>query len=130
MKRLEDAVQSPPDKSGKPRYLYFQVTDHWAFELSDQPQRDFILEVRTSAPAEMVVEYDSHDRDSTLHGAYTVAPRIDPPPGDAPAERQLFRLSQAFLGNRQNGASDFRLILRERSPVNVEALTLRAARSE
>jgi hypothetical protein len=100
-------------------YLYFQVSDHFAFDVA----ADFELEVRRRAEHELWLEYDSRDAGATLAGAYTrvhaAATRRD---GDRVVE--TFDLDGARFANRQNGGADFRFVLPARDAA-IERVVLR-----
>lgn len=125
LEQIDGAMRSPAPESGDHRFLYFQVSDHWTLATPREPAQNLLLEINTAAPAPIEVQYDSHDQSATLAGAYTSAARITPSAGGPPAKTQIFRLSSVYLANRQNGASDFRLLLRGQSAVDIVSVTLR-----
>ncbi|MCA8975693.1 MAG: hypothetical protein KDC98_13305 [Planctomycetes bacterium] len=91
-------------------YLYFQVSDHFAFDVDG----DFELEVRSHGDARLWLEYDSRDAAATLAGAYTaLRPARSERDGDGLVE--TYRLTGARFANRQNGGADFRLVLPQRT---------------
>lgn len=116
--RIDGALQPAPVPAGLGSHLYFQVSDHFAFD----EESDFELIVRRT-PTPVRLEFDSWDTRATLGGAYTacrpVETRAD---GDLVVEK--YRLSRARFANRQNGAADFRFVLHERT-ASIRELTLR-----
>ena len=99
------AVAAPADEEG------FALVRRLEERLGQPQASDLTLTVRTAQPARFSVEYDSHDRTATLAGAYTVARRLEPK-GDRESPSHAFHLPAVYFANRQNGGSDFRLILR------------------
>ena len=104
IRRHADHIVSLPRRGHPTRYVYFQVSDHWKFEISPT---DLQLTVITRQKTSLSVEYDSHNHEATMGGAYTPAERIGPESSHV----HRFRLSSAMLANRQNGGSDFRFIV-------------------
>lgn len=100
----DDHLISPTRKGNNARYLYFQVSDHWKFEIAPT---DLHLTVITRRKVSLNVEFDSHDHTAPVGGAYTRAERIGP----ASSHIHRFKLRRAMLANRQNGGSDFRIIV-------------------
>ena len=103
-RQVANGLISPARKGYKARYVYFQVSDHWKFET---PPIDLHLTVITRQKVSLNVEYDSHDEDASVGGAYTPATRI----GANESHLHRFRLPEAMLANRQNNGSDFRLVI-------------------
>ncbi|MAF64468.1 MAG: hypothetical protein CMJ84_02250 [Planctomycetes bacterium] len=88
-----------------PRYVYFQVSDHWAFDT----ERDLELLVDCDpGPARLRLEYDSHDGGATLSGSYTTV-EAGAREGARGGVLFVFALPRARLANRQNGGADLRL---------------------
>jgi hypothetical protein len=88
-------------------YLYFQVSDHFKFDV----RADCELEVTRAPGTEVCVDYDSNDPHAILEGAYKrVRARSRERAGDHVEER--FSLTGARFANRQNGGADFRLVVR------------------
>lgn len=102
-------------------YLYFQVSDHFAFDM--EKGASFELEVRLRGGDRIALEFDSIDRHATLAGAYThrsaAAERID---GDTVVA--TYRLDGARFANRENGGADLRIVLLDRRAA-MERITLR-----
>lgn len=94
--------------AGRATYLYFQVSDHFAFDT----EADFELTVRLrgGVPAGFALDYDARSSGAPVRGAYRRAVGT-PRERDGDAAVVSFRLERARLGNRQNGGSDFRLVL-------------------
>lgn len=120
--RIDGGTLQPlPPPAGLGTHLYFQVSDHFAFD----QEGDFELVVRRT-PTPVRLEFDSWDKTATLGGAYTecrpAATRSD---GDFVVE--TYRLTRARFANRQNGGADFRLVLHEHT-ASIRELTLCRAR--
>lgn len=112
------ALRAGRAASGLGNYLYFQVSDHFAFD----GDADFELVVRRR-PGELALEFDSRDAQATLAGAYTgCQPSATHLDGDLVVETWLLR--RARFANRQNGGADFRLALPGRTAA-IRQVTLR-----
>jgi len=90
-------------------YLYFEVDDAFSF-CSHEP---LALEVEhfdlpTDAGG-LRVDYDSWDREATLHGIYKTTEEI-PMKRRLRWTRQQFSLTDARLANNQDGGADFRIV--------------------
>ena len=96
---------SAPRKGGMARYVYFQVSDHWLFDVPSARRQMVKVRVELAEPAQINLEYDSHDANATMGGAYKHVA------GRGSAELHEFELPGVLFGNRQNGASDFRLVV-------------------
>lgn len=121
--RVEDGALRPGVVArGLGNYLYFQVSDHFAFDVD----ADFELEVVRRGGVPVGLEFDSRDREATLSGAYTACrPSETERQDDRVVERYLLR--RARFANRQNGGADFRFVLPQRRAA-ILSLTLRRAR--
>ena len=100
------ALISPPRKNDWARYVYFQVSDHWLFEVPSAQRLKVKVKVELAKPAGVVLEYDSHDLGASVGGAYKHVA------GGGPAKLHEFELPGVLFGNRQNGACDLRLVLK------------------
>jgi hypothetical protein len=115
----EPMIVARATRAGKASYLYFQLSDWFAFDVD----ADFELEIEFRDPGQGVigVEYDSRDQVGVLHGAYTRAAPIQRT--DAGGWRTArVALPNARFANRENGCADLRLCIGERD------LALRALR--
>jgi hypothetical protein len=105
----DNAIQSRPVHRDWARYVYYQVSDHWGFEFPVEPSATVLLTVRTTGPASVAVEYDSHRRTAAVAGTYT---RVEAVSREAGGKLYRFRMPAVLFANRQNGGCDFRLVLR------------------
>lgn len=112
------ALQALPSPAGLGSHLYFQASDHFAFD----GEGDYELTLRRT-PTPVRLEFDSWDAGATLAGAYTECA-----PAQSKTDSELvvetYRLRRARFANRQNGGADFRLVLHERTAA-IRELTLR-----
>lgn len=112
-------LRSGAAPKGMGSYLYFQVSDHFAFDGDVACE----LEVVRAKGPRMWLEYDSTDRARTLAGSYTaVEPRTAVALGDVVTE--TYALPHARFANRENGGADLRLVLPERDAA-VRRISLR-----
>jgi hypothetical protein len=112
------ALQPMPSPAGQNNHLYFQVSDHFAFD----GDGDFELVVRRT-PTPVRLEFDSWDKGYPFAGAYTAcAPVKSEADGELVVE--TYKLARARFANRQNAGADFRFALLERT-ASIRALTLR-----
>lgn len=112
------ALQPAPSVAGLGNHLYFQVSDHFAFECDC----DFELTVRRT-PTPVRLEFDSWDAGGTLAGAYTEArPKQTQTEGEIVVE--TYRLTRTRFANRQNGGADFRFVVHD-GKASIRELTLR-----
>ena len=102
-------------------YLYFQVSDHFAFDL--EFGATFELEVRRRAGDRIALEFDSNDRTATLAGAYTYR-RAATERSEGDAVVATYVLDGARFANRENGGADLRVVLLDRRCA-IERVTLR-----
>jgi hypothetical protein len=91
---------------GTANYLYFQVSDHFVFDVA----ADFLLEVVHDAVAPLQVEYDAIDVRAPMRGAYLLC-RPGLKRRDGSWLHETFVLRGARFANRQNGGADLRLVL-------------------
>ena len=112
------ALRPLPVAAGLGSHLYFQVSDHFAFDI----EADFELTLRR-APTPVRLEFDSCDAMATLAGAYTECRPTDSKT-DGEFIVETFRLHRARFANRQNGGADFRLVLHDRT-ATIRDLSLR-----
>jgi hypothetical protein len=91
-------------------YLYFQVSDWFAFDLDADFELE--LEFRDEGKSAIGIEYDSRDPAATLHGAYTQAAPIQRT-GTATWRTATTMLPHVRFANRENCASDLRLSVGE-----------------
>ncbi len=100
------ALHTPAATAGRGTYLYFQLSDHFAFDV----EADYQVEVTLAGKVDgrLEVQYDASAPIAPQRGAYRVAV-----PQGRRRERGLavhrFALPQARFSNRQNGESDLRL---------------------
>jgi hypothetical protein len=105
----EGALRAGSAPEGLGRYLYFQISDPFAFDVD----ATFELVV-VRAPGRLGLEYDSNDAQATLEGSYTPCRPVDARrDGDWLVETYV--LERARLANRENGGADFRFVLPDRS---------------
>ena len=90
---------------GATQYLYFQVSDHLAFDCD----ADFELLVTRSTGKPLELHYDSRDRFAPLDGSYRSLPPVALS-SDGTWSVDRYVLSRARFANRQNGGSDFRFV--------------------
>lgn len=83
-------------------YVYFQISDHWAFDVDAH----YRVVVTCDGGEGLQLQYDSNDARATLEGAYTGAA------GRREETTLTFDLPGARFANRENGGSDFRLVVR------------------
>jgi hypothetical protein len=118
----DGALRAGVAPAGLGSYLYFQVSDHFAFDVDAA----FELEVVRAAATPLHVEFDSRDGSATLDGSYTAcAPTRAQRDGDWLTE--TYTLRSARFANRQNGGADFRLLLPQRAAA-IRRVTLTRAR--
>ncbi len=100
------ALHTPAATAGRGTFLYFQLSDHFAFDV----EADYQVEVALAGKVDgrLEVQYDACAPVAPQRGAYRVAV-----PQGRRRERGLavyrFALPQARFSNRQNGESDLRL---------------------
>lgn len=96
---------------GSMHYLYFQVSDHFAFDVD--ADHELLVTRRKGRPYEL--QYDSRDRFSVLDGSYrSLAPVVRSEDAEWVVDRYVLHRSR--FANRQNGGSDFRLVAPHDSP--------------
>lgn len=98
-------------QQGATQYLYFQVSDHLAFDCD----ADFELLVTRSTGKPLELHYDSRDRFAPLDGSYRSLPPVALS-SDGTWSVDRYVLSRARFANRQNGGSDFRFVALHDSP--------------
>jgi hypothetical protein len=103
----EGALRSRGSSRDSISYLYFQISDHWVFDVEET----FEITVTRDEPGEVWLQYDSHDPAAPLDGAYRSVRGSPKSAGDGKVT-QFFELPAARLANRQNGGADFRLVVR------------------
>lgn len=93
---------------GRSTYLYFQVSDHFAFDV----ETDYALEIAFAGKLDprLEVQYDSCAPVAPLRGAYRVAVTLGRR-RDQGLTVSRFALPQASFSNRQNGECDLRIWL-------------------
>jgi len=118
--RVHDgALRAGAPTEGLGSYLYFQVSDHFAFDVD----ADFELEVVRDPTTAVSLEFDSHDPQGVFEGSYTACrPNATRRDGDWITDG--FVLPRARFADRQNNGADFRLVLPQRAGV-VRSLVLR-----
>ena len=105
--RVTDGALRPRrSAAGAVTYLYFQISDHWRFDVD----AEFAMTVTTRGSANFALQYDSRDAGATLEGAYTTARSFTTRPAGE-ATIRLYRLPAARFANRQNGGADFRFAI-------------------
>ena len=104
----QHALVSRPRAGGKARYVYFQVSDQWRFELPAEPAVDLHLTIETRTSSRLWIEFDSHNEAAHMSGTYTPG---EPLGGRRSSTVHRFNLNAPMFGNRQNGACDFRIVL-------------------
>lgn len=123
--KAQDAViASRGAHPGKVTYLYFQVSDFFAFDTTG----DFELELkyRDTGKGVIFLEYDSRQPWGTLDGAYTHARRVARY-GTGEWRTTRIKLPAARFANRQNSGADFRLCVFDTN-LEVQRITLRRLR--
>jgi hypothetical protein len=115
----DGVLQAAAVPDGCANYLYFQVSDAFAFDV----EQDFELVVTRRAGDAVVLEFDSHDPRGVFRGSYTACrPASVEARGEWTVER--YELGRARFANRQNGGADLRLGLPARRAA-VRSLVLR-----
>jgi hypothetical protein len=115
----DGALHAGAVPAGCGNYLYFQVSDAFAFDV----EQDFELVVTRRAEDPVELEFDSHDPQGVFAGSYTKSR----PVASEPQEGWLverYALRRARFANRQNGGADLRLGLPARRAA-VRSLLLR-----
>ncbi|MAG57749.1 MAG: arylsulfatase [Planctomycetes bacterium] len=107
--RREKRLVSNGKPSAGVRYVYFQIGDRWRFN-RPAPGDRYELVVTTASPCRLRCEFDGFDSAAPVEGAYTSA-TIAGSDGRTPRTRHIFHLNGARFANRQNGGSDFRLLV-------------------
>jgi hypothetical protein len=115
----EPMIIAPGAPPGRASYLYFQVSDWFAFDVDADFELEF--EFLDRGAGELALDYDSRDPSGVLHGAYTRAGSVRR--GDTGVWRTAsIALPHARFANGENGGADLRLCIGERE------LALRALR--
>jgi hypothetical protein len=117
----EPALVSRGATGERPTYLYFQVSDWFAFDVDADFELELEFDDRGQGTFE--VQFDSRDERATLRGAYTGAARLERGAGEG-WRTETVTLSRARFANRQNGLADLRLAVWERD-LAVRSLCLR-----
>ncbi len=102
----DGALRTTTAAAGKATYLYFQVSDHYAFDV----EGDYALEIAFAGKLDprLEVQYDSAAPVAPQRGAYRVAVALGRHrEGGLTVAR--FALPQANFANRQNGECDLRI---------------------
>jgi len=111
------------EPSARTSYVYFQVSDAFAFDVTADYELELAL--RAERDGALEVQYDGHDDAAPFQGAYTRAAALARSPGKGWSVAR-FLLGGARLANRQNGGADLRLCLAE--GLSLRSATLRARR--
>ncbi len=90
--------------------VYFEVSDFFRFDVDDHLQ--VVVDAEPIGGRSIRLEYDSRDPNGATNGRYTVA-RDELVRGFGNARRIVFDLPRARFANRQGGATDFRLHVRD-----------------
>jgi hypothetical protein len=101
------AIRTIGAAPGRATYLYFQVSDWFAF---DEPADRFVeVEILDGSEGRVALEYDAERPEETrFRGAYTTAETIERA-GSGGWRTFRVPLPRARFANRQNAGSDFRL---------------------
>ncbi len=106
-----DWVRAAARTEGSPpgAYLYFQIADVWRFDM----EADFELRVDYEGEGHPGVEFDARGDDrGPVEGAYARAQAINQGSSENGREHfAVFSMPAARFANRQNGGSDFRLVV-------------------
>lgn len=102
-------------------YLYFRVPDPFFFDLHEAVEIE--IEYLDSGKGDLVLQYDSHDEDAHMGGAYTNGPVVQRK-GTGTWITHVFRLENAAFLNRQNHSTDFRVAVTG-EPVCVSRVAVR-----
>jgi len=92
-----------------PRYLYFDVSDHFLFD--ERASLEVRVTFHEGTFGEVGLEYDSNDEGATRSGAYKSAGSVLRKGRDR-WRTETFLLRDARFANRQNGGCDFRIVVR------------------
>ncbi len=115
----EDGITRAAMEAGKPcreaaptarpgRYIYFRIDDSfkWAAKMDVSVEVEYF----DDESGAFHVEYDSHDEQATLNGAYTAAAKNVQLKGTKQWRTATFSLPNARFAGSQNAATDFRLV--------------------
>lgn len=117
---VEDGALHPrPSPDHRVTYLYFQVSDHWRFDVD----ADFEVVVTRTGAGTLGLHYDSAVPGPPLGGAYRPAER-ETVRNDDGTTTETFHLPRARFADRENGGADFRLFLDD-GAVAVRAVRVR-----
>lgn len=98
------AIFGIPCRKALDYYMYFKVDDSVLFNQSAGADVTIIVDYfDTGGGVDIRLQYDG------VNGAYTVHPKSFIVTGSNTWRSARFEISNAYFGNRQNGASDFRL---------------------
>jgi len=89
-------------------YLYFAVPDAFFFDLNAPVAIE--IEYLDSGSGNLGLEYDSRDEAAPFDGAYKKAGTVERE-GTNQWKTHTFRLDDALFCNRENGGSDFRILV-------------------
>lgn len=89
-------------------YLYFSIADPFAYDISSPVEITYTYWDDGFSSHE--IQYDSHDRNATLNGAYTSSGLVGST-GQAEWQTRTIRPDNARFANRQNGGTDFRFAI-------------------
>ena len=102
----QPAIVSQGGAGAAPAYLYFQVSDWFAFDVDHGFELE--IEFHDEGSGALGLQFDSHEEESPLRGAYTSCAPLQR--GASGAWRTvILALPRARFANRQNGLSDLRL---------------------
>ncbi|MEW6072035.1 MAG: hypothetical protein AB1726_05480 [Planctomycetota bacterium] len=105
----DGALRPRPVAAESVTYLYFQVSDHWRFDIA--ADLELAVTIDGAGEGELGVQYDSRDPAAPLDGAYAAAV-LHSSIREGAATTLVYRLPGARLANRQNGGADLRLVTR------------------
>lgn len=90
-------------------YLYFAIDP--SFKWAPKMRVRVDVELFDASPGTLVIQYDGWSEQGTTHGAYTQAPRTVQLRQQKKWRTESFLLPEGRFENRENGRSDFRLLL-------------------
>jgi hypothetical protein len=90
-------------------YVYFLIDDSfkWAAEMNVTVEFEYF----DDAAGRILLEYDSHDANATLDGAYTATSEVVELKGTRQWQAAKFALPRGRFANSQNSGADFRIVV-------------------
>ncbi|MDB6121600.1 MAG: hypothetical protein JWQ71_593 [Pedosphaera sp.] len=100
---------------GTDHYFYFNVEDTFAYQIATGMAMTVEVEYfDASNGVSLTLQYDA------IGGAYTTAPQTIPMRASGLWRTARFQLAEAFMGNRENGGTDFRIVINGSGAVHID----------